>query len=97
MGGDGSPSGMNVALQVAANVPEVLGIAGTWVAGRKKRYTWTLALISDVFWLALSVYLAVWVWVPWTAVAMFIHIRNWKLWTPEQGECKGAVSPRPGP
>ena len=69
-------------LDLLVQAPNLLGFAGMYAAGKKRRVGWALGCVSEVAW-------AVWATVahtpglyPWCAVWAVVYGRNWWLWRP---------------
>lgn len=71
-----SETGLNALIQL----PNVMGLTGIWLAGKKRRAGWALGVGSEVAW-------GLWAWldhawglVPWAVGWGVVYARNWWRW-----------------
>jgi len=60
-----------------------LGAAGMWLAGRRNRAGWAVAIANETLWIVYAVQTAQWGFIAGALLYIAVFTRNWLRWSGE--------------
>ena len=57
-----------------------IGALGMWLAGRRMRIGWAVAVVNECLWIVYAVQTAQWGFIAGALLYMVVFVRNWLLW-----------------
>lgn len=69
-----------------------MGVLGLWLAGKRMKVGWLIALANEALWLAYTIATAQWGFLIAIVVYSFVYLKNWNEWRKDDLPPKRRVS-----